>query len=98
MRSPETVFARVAAIENEVEAGLLDSILNDRGIPHIMQSYYDAAYDGVFQVQRGWGCVQAPEAHREVILQILEDLRTAAGVGGSPRGALPENPDADRAE
>jgi hypothetical protein len=66
---------RIAVLENEVEARLLEEELDQRGIPHVMRSYYDQAYDGLFQWQRGWGEVQATAESREEILTILHDLR-----------------------
>lgn len=69
---------QVAVLRNDVEAGLLDAVLAEQEIPHLMQSYYDAAYDGVFQCQKGWGCVRAPEVFRAKIMDILEDLRRKA--------------------
>jgi hypothetical protein len=66
---------RIAVLENEVEARLLEEELNQRGIPHVMRSYYDQAYDGLFQWQRGWGEVQATAVSRDEILTILRDLR-----------------------
>jgi hypothetical protein len=66
---------RIAVLENEVEARLLEEELNQRGIPHVMKSYYDQAYDGLFQWQRGWGEVQATAGSRDEILTILHDLR-----------------------
>jgi len=68
----------VAVLDNEIEAGLLESILDARGIPHMVASYYDAAYDGVFQVQKGWGCVRAGEADAAQVLVILEEIRERA--------------------
>jgi hypothetical protein len=66
---------RIAALDNEVEAQLVDSILSDRDIPHVMRSYYDSAYDGLFQTSRGWGHIEAPPAFRVEILAIIEDVR-----------------------
>ncbi len=71
-------FVKAAEIGNELEAGLLESLLVEENIPHIMRSYYDAVYDGVFQVQKGWGCVQAPVAHHGRIHEMLRELRVAA--------------------
>ena len=67
-------FRRIAVLDNEVQAQLLDSALNDRGIPHMMRCYYDSAYDGLFQFGKGWGHVEAPDERREEILEILADL------------------------
>ena len=40
-----------------------------------MQSYYDLAYDGLFQVSRGWGHVEAPRERADGILEILGAIR-----------------------
>jgi hypothetical protein len=45
----QEVYVKVDILENEIEAQLLDSILNERNIPHHIQSYYDTAFDGLFQ-------------------------------------------------
>ena len=71
-------YTKIATLENEIEAGLLDAILTERNIPHLMRSYYDTAYDGLFQTQKGWGYVSAPEWFKEEVLEILTDLRKAA--------------------
>jgi len=68
-------FTKVIILENDIEANLLDSILDERGIPHIMQSYYDTAYDGLYQTQKGWGHVSAPASYHQEIKEIVFDLR-----------------------
>jgi hypothetical protein len=59
---------KIISLNNEFEAKLLDEILNERGIPHIIRSYHDSAYDGLWQMQSGWGHLEAPEEYREEIL------------------------------
>jgi hypothetical protein len=71
-------FVKAAVLENTIEAQLVDSILSDRGIPHVMQSYHDTAYDGLFQTQRGWGQINAPLSCREAILEVVTEVRRAA--------------------
>ena len=68
-------YVKVATLDNEIEAQLLDSILNERQIPHEMRSYYDTAYDGLFQTQKGWGFISAPFAYYKEILGILSEVR-----------------------
>jgi hypothetical protein len=68
-------FTKVMVLENDIEANLLDSILDEREIPHIMQSYYDTAYDGLYQTQKGWGHVSAPVSYHEEIKEVVFDLR-----------------------
>jgi hypothetical protein len=67
-------FTKIAVLENEIQARLLDSVLTERDIPHRLRSYHDSAYDGIFQAQKGWGIVQAPPEYKEEILTILSDL------------------------
>ncbi len=68
-------YTKVEILESEIEAQLLDSILNERGIPHLIHSYHDTAYDGLFQAHWGWGHVSAPTEWSEEITTILTDIR-----------------------
>ena len=70
-------FKKIAVLENEIQARLLDSILTERDIPHRLRSYHDSAYDGIFQTQKGWGIIQAPLQYKDEILTILDDLPLA---------------------
>jgi hypothetical protein len=72
-------FIKVVILENDQEANLLDSILNERAIPHLIESYYDTAFDGLYQTQKGWGRLSAPKSYHEEIIQIISDLREEAG-------------------
>jgi len=69
-------FTKIAVLENTIEAQLIDSILNEQNIPHRIRSFYDTAYDGLFQFQKGWGEVFAPLALKEEILEIIEIVRS----------------------
>jgi hypothetical protein len=68
-------YARIAMLENEVEAQLLAGILTERGIPHTIQSYHDRAYDGIYQMQQGWGHIEALASRGDEVLEILAGLR-----------------------
>ena len=67
---------KISTIENVVQAKMLEAWLKEQGIPHLIHSYHDSAYDGLFQGQRGWGYIEAPIEHEEVIRTLLENLRT----------------------
>ena len=71
-------FIKASTLDNEDEGRLIDSILTERGIPHRMRSYYDTAFDGLYQTQKGWGYVSAPASYEEEIIEIISDLRKAA--------------------
>jgi len=68
-------YEKVEVLDNHFEAQVLDSILKERQIPHLMRSFYDTAFDGLFQTQKGWGHVSAPREYHEEIREILRDLR-----------------------
>jgi hypothetical protein len=68
-------FKKAATLENEIESQLLDSILNERNIPHLITSYHDTAYDGLYQTLKGWGYISAPEAYVKEIQEIISSLR-----------------------
>ena len=71
-------YIKVTILENEIEAQLLDSILAERNIPHIMRSYHDTAYDGLYQTQKGWGYIGAPKRYQKEIIDIISELRKEA--------------------
>ena len=79
---------KIAVLDSEVQAELVDSVLEERGIPHLMRSYHDSAYDGIFQTHAGWGHVEAPAANRDEILAVIEDIkRQASSEAGPESGA-----------
>ncbi len=65
---------KVLMFQNEIEAMLLHEILTDKEIPHIVRSYHDSAYDGLWQLQSGWGHIEAPEEYREEILATYSEM------------------------
>ncbi|MFW6114910.1 MAG: hypothetical protein ACOC6E_01285 [Thermodesulfobacteriota bacterium] len=68
-------YIKVATLENEIEARLLDSVLNERNVPHRITSYYDTAYDGLYQTQKGWGHISAPSTYIEEIREVIASVR-----------------------
>jgi len=65
---------KIVTFENEIQAMLLNEILTDKGIPHMIRSYHDSAYDGLWQNQSGWGHLEAPEEYREEILDTFNNM------------------------
>jgi hypothetical protein len=74
---------KIAVLESEVQAELVDSVLEQRNIPHLMRSYHDSAYDGIFQTHAGWGQIEAPAAFRDEILAVIEDVKRQAAAGAA---------------
>jgi hypothetical protein len=68
-------LTRILELQNDVEARLLDAVLSEREIPHVIRSLHDTAYDGLMQAQAGcWGWVEAPEEERETIAALYHDI------------------------
>ncbi len=76
---------KIAVLDNEVQAELVDSVLSERDIPHIMRSYYDSALDGLYQSRAGWGHVEAPESCRDEVMAVIEEIKRQALSGAAPQ-------------
>lgn len=66
---------KIAILENEFEAQILKSLLEEQDIDYYFKTYYDTAYDGLFQRSNGWGAVYAPKKYEKVILELIDDIR-----------------------
>ncbi len=82
---------RIVTLDTEVQAGLIDAVLSDRKIPHIMQTYHDSAYDGLFQLQKGWGVLLAPPEFRAEILAVIEDVKQQSSSSASTESGAEES-------
>ena len=71
-------YQSIAVVENVIEGQLMGSILEDQGIPHRIRSFHDTAYDGLYQLQKGWGDILAPAEYGPEILEILDKVRSDA--------------------
>ena len=68
-------YVTLDIIEDEIEASLIESILEERDIPHKIISFHDTAFNGLFQAQKGWGKITAPSSYHHEIREILSDMR-----------------------
>ena len=67
-------FEKILTIENEITANLLEDILESENIPHILISYHDTAFDGLYQIQYAWGHIEAPMTYSFRIKKIYREL------------------------
>ncbi len=68
-------YEKIATLENEFEAQFLATMLDEQNIPYHIKSYHDLAYDGLFQMMKGWGAVYALPRHKDIIQELLDNLR-----------------------
>jgi hypothetical protein len=66
--------ARILVLKSEIEARLLSGLLDQKNIPHMLRSFHDSAYDGMWQTQTCWGFLYAEEENREEILKIYSEM------------------------
>jgi hypothetical protein len=64
--------------ENEPEANVIKSVLEEHGIYAEIKSFHDTAYDGLFQSQYGWGLIRVAENDLPEAQRIIEEWRNSA--------------------
>jgi hypothetical protein len=74
MENKMSDYQKIATLQNEIQAHALEAELKDRKIPHLIRSYHDSVYNGIYQQTKGWGIVEAPPQYQQQVLDILEDL------------------------
>lgn len=70
-------YSKVIILNNEIEANLMEEILKEKQIPHLMRSYHSEIYDGLFQLNKGWGHIEAEQEYHDEIKSIYNDLKIA---------------------
>lgn len=68
-------YEKILVLSNEFEAGLLEEILTDRGIPHGIITSDDTALGGIMEMEFGWGYVEAPASYRKEITDIYAEIK-----------------------
>ena len=67
-------LVKILSFGDQFEAMLLDEILNERNIPHIVKSYSDLALSSIWQTQSIWGHLEAPEEFKSEIMDIYNNM------------------------
>lgn len=83
-------FVTVKVAENAFEADRFRTALEQEGIPVMVRTFQDTAYDGIYVSQKGWGHVEVPESQFSKAEKIVDDLSDAfpdvKGEGGEEEG------------
>jgi hypothetical protein len=67
-------YKKIVNLDNALQAQLVGKLLAERGIPHRIRSYHDSAYNGLYQAQKGWGRVEAPDEYEAEIKALYDAL------------------------
>ena len=69
-------LSKAFILDGPVQTRIVEQIMEQEGIPFLIQSHRDTAYDGLFTGVRGWGAVitseEDGEKARAVIKAVLE--------------------------
>jgi hypothetical protein len=65
---------KILEFENQFTAARLSEILTEKNIPHLLRTYHDTAYDGLWQSNSNWGHIEAPEEYSNEIKLIYANL------------------------
>lgn len=76
-------YQKVAVASDRFEADLISQALQEEGIPHLIRTYHDTAYDGIFIPQKGWGAIMVPKEMQQQAEAIIAELRGGI-TGGTP--------------
>lgn len=71
------MIKRILQLDNELQAQRIKNILEQNNVPHLIRTFHDSAYDGLFQNQYGWGVLEADSADEKKILQLLKESDSA---------------------
>jgi len=67
-------YEKTLMLQNDIEAQRFGAILDEEGITHRVVSYHDTAYDGLFQMQFGWGHLEAAPEDGPRIRELYEQF------------------------
>jgi hypothetical protein len=68
-------WVKAGVVETRFEGDRVSQALNEAGIPYLIKSFHDTAYDGLYIFQKGWGAVLVPEEFLEQTEQLIRDTK-----------------------
>ncbi len=68
-------WVKAGIVETRFEGDRVSQALKEAGVPYLMKSFHDTAYDGLYIFQKGWGAVLVPEEFLEQTEQLIRDTR-----------------------
>lgn len=68
-------WVKVGTVENRFEGDRISQALQEAGIPFLIKSFLDTAYDGLYIPQKGWGVVRVPEKKSEEAKRLIYEVK-----------------------
>ncbi len=70
-------WVKAGIVENRFEGDRVSQALNEAGIPFLMKSFLDTAYNGLYIPQKGWGAVMVPENFEDEAERIILEVKSS---------------------
>jgi hypothetical protein len=68
-------WVKAGVVESRFEGDRVSQALHEAGIPFLMKSFLDTAYDGLYIPQKGWGAVMVPENFKEEAGKVIFEVK-----------------------
>jgi hypothetical protein len=68
-------WVKAGVVESRFEGDRVSQALDEAGIPFLIKSFLDTAYDGLYIPQKGWGAVMVPENFKEEAEEVIFDVK-----------------------
>ncbi len=78
-------WVKAGVVESRFEWDRTAQALERAGIPYVMKSFLDTAYDGLYLPQKGWGAVMVPEGFVEEAREVLIEVKDSFREGGEKK-------------
>ncbi len=69
-------WVNAGVVENRFEGDRVSQALKEAGIPYMIKSFLDTAYNGLYLPQKGWGRIMVPEEFNSEAERIIAEVRT----------------------
>jgi hypothetical protein len=80
-------WVKVGIVENRFEGDRVSQTLNDAGIPFLVKSFLDTAYNGLYVPQKGWGAVMVPKEFKEEAERLISEVKRSFEKEGGLEGS-----------
>jgi hypothetical protein len=68
-------WVKAGTIENRFEGDRISQALQEAGIPFLIKSFLDTAYDGLYIPQKGWGIVMVSGKNKEEAERLISEIK-----------------------
>ena len=68
-------WVKAGTVENRFEADRIFQALQEAGIPFLIKSFLDTAYDGLYIPQKGWGVIMVSGENRAEAERLIDEVK-----------------------